>query len=162
MKKSINAIIVMYNGAPVGTNEVAVSMIASALAQSGLVEDYDDITIVAKDTEALTQAAIRECTSDKPDVKIINLKKKDEDQLMEGAIIFLGTLFKESLKEGKETRNYGSFMKDLLINSHDEKVRRAIEVIATKQGSVSKGLFSEYYMTKGAIETIRDAHGTIV
>jgi len=163
MNKSANVIIVLYNGKPLVNNAVIPVNIANMLCINGLVDSVEDVTIVAKDSDGISKALLRE---NQEDVTIeIPIHKSVEDKTRDAtieAITMIGKMFAESLIVGKNTSNYGPLMRDLLMHRDDALIRNAVKVVAESHASIPKKLFKVYNITPGAIETIRDANGTLL
>lgn len=164
--KSINAIVVIYNGSPVTPNDASIPMnIAQLLHNYGFIEDTDNVTVIAKDANGISKALLRDDVEDFGGPRIITINKpadaKVQDATME-ALKLIGKMFAESLIVGKNTSNYGPLMRDLLMHRDDTLVRSAIKVVAESNASVPKKLFRDYNITPGAIETIRDANNTLL
>jgi hypothetical protein len=176
MSKTANAIIILYNGKPfTKEHEPIAEAIVETFTTAHIIDDVKDIVIKAKDTEGICAALLKDATATSMEYSVNssgqpadiisilanNNAKKDQLDLLNGAIIIIGTSFAESLIIGKKTRNYSQFMRDLLLSKDDPKIRRAVEVIATSNAHTSKKILDEYRITPGAIETIRDANGTL-
>lgn len=167
MNKTANAVIILYNGKPfTKEHEPIAEAIVEAFTTANIIDDVKDIEIKSKDTEGICAALLKDSTATSMEYSIVPFKqpadaKKDQLDLLNGAIVLIGTSFAESLIIGKKTRNYSQFMRDLLLSKDDPKIRRAIEVIATSQAHTSKKILDEYRITSGAIETIRDANSTL-
>lgn len=164
MNKSANAIIVLYNEEPLVNNAIVPVNIAQILCSSGLVDDKEDITIVTKDSDSISKALLQG-TIEVPTSRVVGIGKSAEETVKDAtieAIKMIGTMFAESLITGKATSNYGPFMRDLLMHRDDTVIRSAIKVVAESHASVPKKLFRDYNITPGAIETIRDANGTLL
>lgn len=167
MNKSANAIIILYNGKPfTEEHEPIAEAIVEVFTTAHIIDDVKDIVIKAKDAEGICAALLKDHVATEQPADIISIlannnAKKDQLDLLNGAIIIIGTSFAESLIIGKKTRNYSQFMRDLLLSKDDPKIRRAVEVIATSNAHTSKKILDEYRITPGAIETIRDANGTL-
>jgi len=166
MNKSMNAVIVFYNGSPITPSNVEVpATIAQLLCNYGLVEDKDSITIVAKDVTGIMNALLRDNVEISDGPRVININKPVDSKIQDAtieAIKLIGKMFAESLIVGKNTSNYGPFMRDLLMHRDDTLIRNAIKVVAESNASVPKKLFRDYNITSGAIETIRDANNTLL
>lgn len=143
------AIVIMYHG------EVAREDHCTWLAKK--IQDLlncENLTISVIDHKSLIEMIGREKINIRESVKTI------DETAIKNAIIFLGTMFAEQLNEGQKTSNYSKFALSLSLRMGDEKVRNAIEILATKSGSVSKNIFQKYKMSAGAFEVIRDIYGS--
>lgn len=164
MNKSINALVIIYSGKPSIKRVDVAAAIAEQLKQLGIVESLSDITITAKDSDSLSNLIVKEIYSGVT-AETININAKSEDtKLLEGAIVLIGTMFAESLVIGKETGNYAPLMKDLLINIHDEAVRRALDIISGNgtQGTVSRAILTKYKFTASAVAVMKEALATYI
>lgn len=162
MNKSANAIIVLYNGEPLVNNAIVPVNIAQILCSSGLVSNVEDVTIVTKDSDSISKALLQD-TINVSTSRVVDINNQDKVQNATiEAIKLIGKMFAESLIIGKNTSNYGPFMRDLLMHRDDTVIRSAIKVVAESHASVPKKLFRDYNITPGAIETIRDANNTLL
>ena len=166
MNKSMNAVIVFYNGSPITPSNVEVpATIAQLLCNYGLVEDKDSITIVAKDVTGIMNALLRDNVEISDGPRVININKPVDSKIQDAtieAIKLIGKMFAESLIIGRNTSNYGPLMRDLLMHRDDTLIRNAIKVIAESNASIPKNLFNNFNITPAAIETIRDANNTLL
>ena len=162
MNKSTNVIIVLYNGKPLVNNAVIPVNIANMLCINGLVDSVEDVTIVAKDSDGISKALLQD-TINVSTSRVVDINNQDEVQNATiEAITMIGKMFAESLIVGKNTSNYGPLMRDLLMHRDDTLIRNAVKVVAESHASIPKKLFKVYNITPGAIETIRDANGTLL
>ena len=153
----INAIVILYNGDEFP--ERVSDIMHKVLRDSGIVEDGSGISIISIDQESLTELIGKEIAPVALS-KVMVPEKNSEDEALQNAIIFIGTMCAESLIESKKDSNYRRFAIDLATKLGDEKMRNAIEIIANTKGKVTKALLNKYKMTSGAIETIRDVYGS--
>lgn len=155
------AIVVVYNGTADITPQAAHDIIQT-MFDNGVTPTPNSAELKAFDTDALTSMVIESLISgiDKPEVKVVNLKDKkiDPDEDLENAYVFIGTMYAESLKKGKETGNYGEFAMSLMLGIDDEKVLNAIEILSTKRGKVRKAKWNAYNMTPAALDVIKDVY----
>jgi hypothetical protein len=155
------AIVVVYNGTADITPQAAHNIIQT-MFDNGVTPTPNSAELKAFDTDAITSMIIESLISgiDKPEVKVVNLKdrKTDRNEEIENAFVFLGTMYAESLKKGKETGNYGEFAMSLMLGIDDEKVLNAIEILSTKCGKVSKAKWNTYNMTPAALDVIKDVY----
>ena len=183
----INAIVITYDGDKPSRDCIA--EIASALVNNdvttpgGLViKHLDDNTI----SKILTEFAIIDIVK-QPDVKIVDIlsaleqdkkvRSKEEEEedreALKAALTFLGTMFAEELKIGKETSNYLRFGTALKLHCDDDKVAKAIEIIngnASHEvfvsrtnglrvfGNLPKSFYDKYRWTGGAIDAVRNIY----
>lgn len=157
------AIVVVYNGTADITKQAAHNIIQT-MFDNGVTPTPNSARLKAFDTDALTSMIVENLVSgiDKTEVKIIDLKDKENDygKEIENAFVFLGTMYAESLKKGKETGNYSEFAMSLMLGIDDEKVLNAIEILATKTGKVSGRKWNQYNMTPGALDVIKNVYNS--
>lgn len=154
MNNKICAIVITYNGA-IPTDEQC-DYLGAFIDKLGISQDNIGISVI--DQKSLTELIGKEIAAQA--IIINNPKKNSDDEAVENAIIFLGTIFAEELKKGNATRNYSNFALSLSLRLHDEKVKNAVEILATRPGKVSKGLLAKYKMSASALEVIRDIYGS--
>lgn len=155
------AIVVVYNGTADITKQAAHNIIQT-MFDNGVTPTPNSAELKAFDTDALTSMVIESLISgiDKSEVKIVDLKdeKTNDAEEIENAYVFLGTMYAESLKKGKETGNYSEFAMSLILGIDDEKVSNAIEILSTKSGKIYGRKWNQYNMTKGALDVIKDVY----
>lgn len=171
---NINAIVIVYDGDKPSRDciaEIAAALVNNnATTPGGLViKHLDDNTI----SKILTEFAVIDIMK-QPDVKIVDIlsalnpdkkvrsqEEEEEDrEALKAALTFLGTMFAEELKIGKETSNYLRFGTALMLHCDDDKVAKAIEIIHNSTARVPNVLFNKYKWTKGAIEAVHDIYGS--
>lgn len=162
---SANAILILYHGESITTDIAAALNLV--LSQYGVIQTSSDAIIKHFDADSIAKLLTKEeikniCKDNKDIVRFIQLStNENESKAVRNAIILIGTMFAESLKEGLETGNFSKFATDLILNSEDIRVANAIEIIATHHGEASKALLTKYRMKGGALETVRDIYGTL-
>ena len=168
----INAIVITYDGDKPSRDciaQIAAVLINNhATTPGGLViKHLDDNTI----SKILTEFAVIDIVK-QPDVKIVDIlsaleqdktaqskKEEEEDrEALKAALTFLGTMFAEELKIGKETSNYLRLGTALMLRCDDDKVANAIAIIHDTTGRVPKALFDKYKWTKDAIDAVRNIY----
>lgn len=159
------AIVIVYNGTADITQQAAHDII-QAMFDNGVTSTPKLTELKAFDTDALADIIIEDLITrtHKSEVKIVDLTKKQqtkedpEVKAIENAYVFLGTMFAESLKKGKETGNYSEFAMSLMLGINDERISNAIEILATKTGKVSGRKWNQYNMTTAALDVIKDIY----
>lgn len=158
------AIVIVYNGTADITPQAAHNIIQT-MFDCGVTSTPNLAELKAFDTDALADIIIEDLIvrTHKSEVKIVDLAKpepkEDPDaKAIENAYVFLGTMFAESLKRGKETRNYSEFAMSLMLGINDERISNAIKILATKTGKVSGRKWNQYNMTSAALDVIKDIY----
>lgn len=159
------AIVIVYNGTADITQQAARSIIQT-MFDHGVTSTPNSAELKAFDTDALANIIIEDliARTHKSEVKIVDLTKTQQSKedldakAIENAYVFLGTMFAESLKKGKETRNYSEFAMSLMLGINDERISNAIEILATKTGKVSGRKWNQYNMTTAALDVIKDIY----
>ena len=159
------AIVIVYNGTADITQQAAHDIIQT-MFDCGVTSTPKSTELKAFDTDALADIIIEDliARTHKSEVKIVDLTKtqqakEDPDaKAIENAYVFLGTMFAESLKKGKETGNYSEFAMSLMLGINDERISNAIEILATKTGKVSSRKWNQYNMTTAALDVIKDIY----
>lgn len=158
------AIVIVYNGTADITQQAAHDIIQT-MFDHGVTSTPKLTELKAFDTDTLADIIIEDLIvrTHKSEVKIVDLAKpepkEDPDaKVIENAYVFLGTMFAESLKKGKETRNYSEFAMSLMLGINDERISNAIEILATKTGKISGRKWNQYNMTTAALDVIRDIY----
>jgi hypothetical protein len=153
MSNQICAIVITYNGV-IPTDEQC-NYLCALIDKLGISQYNIGISVI--DQKSLTELIGKEIAAQA--LITNNPKKNSDDEAVKNAIIFLGTIFAEELKKGNSTKNYSNFALSLSLRLHDEKVKNAVEILATRSGKVSKELLAKYKMSAAAFEVIRDIHG---
>ena len=159
------ALVIVYNGTADITQQAAHDII-QAMFDNGVTSTPKLTELKAFDTDALADIIIEDLIvrTHKSEVKIVDLTKtqqakEDPDaKAIENAYVFLGTMFAESLKKGKETGNYSEFAMSLMLGINDERISNAIEILSTKTGKVSGRKWNKYNMTTAALDVIKDIY----
>jgi hypothetical protein len=158
------AIVIVYNGTADITQQAAHEIIQT-MFDCGVTSTPKLTELKAFDTDALADIIIEDLIvrTHKSEVKIVDLTKpepkEDPDaKAIENAHVFLGTVFAESLKKGKETRNYSELAMSLMLGINDERISNAIEILATKTGKISGRKWNQYNMTSAALDVIKDIY----
>jgi hypothetical protein len=159
------AIVIVYNGTADITPQAAHNIIQT-MFDCGVTATPKLTELKAFDTDALADIIIEDLIvrTHKSEVKIVDLTNKQQSkpdpevEAIENAYVFLGTMFAESLKKGKETINYSEFAMSLMLGINDERISNAIEILATKTGKVSGRKWNQYNMTTAALDVIKDIY----
>lgn len=159
------AIVIVYNGTADITQQAARSIIQT-MFDCGVTNTPQSAEMKAFDTDSLADIIIEDLVArtHKSEVKIVDLTKKQQAKedpdakAIENAYVFLGTMFAESLKKGKETGNYSEFAMSLMLGINDERISNAIEILSTKTGKVSGRKWNQYNMTTAALDVIKDIY----
>ena len=159
------ALVIVYNGTADITQQAAHEIIQT-MFDCGVTATPKLTELKAFDTDALADIIIEDLIvrTHKSEVKIVDLTKTQQskedpnDKAIENAYVFLGTMFAESLKKGKETGNYSEFAMSLMLGINDERISNAIEILSTKTGKVSGRKWNKYNMTTAALDVIKDIY----
>lgn len=160
----LGVIAIGYRGKPMREEDAAV--IALTLQQLHLTNDIKNVVIKFIDHDSVLSCiakSIAEDINSDSNVKVVNIegKKMVFDEALEAAIILVGTVFKDSLRECAKTGNYHKFAMELMLHCPNDNIAEAIEMIATRRGNVRQDVIDKYCMTPGAIEVIRDVYGSV-
>ena len=162
----MNIIVIGYRGTPIDEDHFV--HLTSALCEMGVVADLKGIVVKAIDHDSIMKIIAQDVAKDlnlNPNISHkVDTAESDrlkEIEMTEGALVLIGTLFAEALKEGKETNNYGKFAFQLFMRCSDDAIAAAIERLATAHTSVSKRILQKYHFAPGAFEVIRDIYGSL-
>lgn len=168
----INGLVIVYDGDKPSRDCIA--QIAAVLVNNDattpgglMIKHFDDNTI----SKILTELAVVDIVK-QPDVKIVDIlsalnpdkkvrsqEEEEEDrEALKAALTFLGTMFAEELKIGKETSNYLRLGTALMLHCDDDKIAKAIEIIHNSTARVPNVLFNKYKWTKDAIDAVRNIY----
>ena len=124
-------ILILYKGKEL--TPVTSVAIAEACKRYGIVDTTEDLAIVYKDDKGI--ADIIAGANIVPDTDTAQQKAIEE------AVNFIGLRFKVQLTRGMASKDFTGFGIALAIaGDREEAVKRAIKVIATKKGKISKDL----------------------
>ena len=145
----MNAIVILYTGDKIP--DTVVKNAADALS------DFTDENAVVKlctlDTASIATAIVGE-TAKKYTVNVQH-EKSEEQEAIESAILYISGLFGKLLAE----KAISKFKLLLAMNiASDAKLKTAIEILSTKEYTLSIKFMKKYHFSKSVIDAIKDVY----
>ena len=147
---------VLYNGREL--TQAAHDALVLTLIGNGIITNTDDVTIVYKDAESISDAIL--AAEKIPSVHVhASVEDSSSQERIVAAVAHIGKHFSEDISICKKTRDYSSFVLHLMTEcNRDETTRRSVEILATESGVISKDIAKKYGFTEKVVHTIKSVY----
>ena len=146
---------VLYNGREL--TQAAHDALVLTLIGNGIVTNTDDVTIVYKDAESISDAIL--AAEKIPSIHVHASVDASSQEKIVAAVAYIGKHFAEDISICKKTRDYSSFVLHLMTEcNRDETTRKSVEILATESGVISKDIAKKYGFTEKVVHTIKSVY----
>ena len=152
----ICSLTVLYNGREL--TQAAHDALVLTLIGNGIIANTDDVTIVYKDAESISDAIL--AAEKIPSIHVhASVEDSSSQEKIVAAVAHIGKYFAEDISKCKKTRDYTPFALHLIVEcDRDQTIHKSVEILATESGVISKDIARKYGFTEKIIEVIKSVY----
>ena len=147
---------VLYNGREL--TQAAHDALVLTLIGNGIISNTDDVTIVYKDAESISDAIL--AAEKIPSIHVhASVEDSSSQERIVAAVAHIGKYFAEDISKCKKTRDYTPFALHLIVEcDRDQTIHKSVKILATEDGLISRDIARKYGFTEKVVEVIKSVY----